>query len=112
MEAADERGSESHDQVGSLDRPVAKDTPDAIAPSLYVNDAFYERLMRLERQFAEPGEPPDKSVEEQCERLIKREARLIDLGEFEQWLALFARRKIEGFTVWGDQAPSDDEEAA
>ncbi len=91
MEAADERGSESHDQVGSLDRPVAKDTPDAIAPSLYVNDALYERLMRLQRQFAEPGEPPDKSVEEQCARLIKREARLIDLGEFEQWLTLFSR---------------------
>jgi benzoate/toluate 1,2-dioxygenase beta subunit len=68
-----------------------KDPAPAIAPSLYVNDAFYERLMRLDREFSELGVPPIKNVEEECERLIKREARLIDSGEFEQWLALFTR---------------------
>jgi 3-phenylpropionate/cinnamic acid dioxygenase small subunit len=68
-----------------------KDPANAIAPSLYVNDAFYERLMRLDRQFSELGDPPIKNVEEECERLIKCEARLIDTGDFEQWLALFTR---------------------
>jgi 3-phenylpropionate/cinnamic acid dioxygenase small subunit len=68
-----------------------KDPAPAIPPSLYVNDAFYERLMRLDREFSELGVPPIKNVEEECERLIKREARLIDSGEFEQWLALFTR---------------------
>jgi len=91
METADERGLESQDQVGSFDRLVAKDTANTIAPSLYVNDVFYERLVRLHRQFSELGDPPGKNVEEECERLIKREARLIDTGEFEQWLALFSR---------------------
>jgi benzoate/toluate 1,2-dioxygenase beta subunit len=91
METADERGLESQDQVGSCDRLVAKDTANTIAPSLYVNDVFYERLVRLHRQFSELGDPPGKNVEEECERLIKREARLIDTGEFEQWLALFSR---------------------
>jgi 3-phenylpropionate/cinnamic acid dioxygenase small subunit len=73
---------------------VTRDDSTAGEPSLYVNDALYERLMSLDRLWKQPGEPPARELEEYCERLIKREARLLDDGEFERWLELFSRECI------------------
>jgi hypothetical protein len=73
---------------------VTKDESSAVAPSLYVNDALYERLIALDRLWKQPGDPPARELVEICERLIKREARLLDDGEFERWIELFSRECI------------------
>jgi 3-phenylpropionate/cinnamic acid dioxygenase small subunit len=71
---------------------VARDGADE--HSLYVNDALYERLVSLASRWKEPGDPPEREVEAACERLIKREARLLDDREFEKWLELFSAQCI------------------
>ncbi len=73
---------------------MTKDESSAVAPSLYVNDALYERLIALDRLWKQPGDPPARELVEICERLIKREARLLDDGEFERWIELFSRECI------------------
>jgi 3-phenylpropionate/cinnamic acid dioxygenase small subunit len=73
---------------------VTKDESSAAEPSLYVNDGLYERLMALDRLWRQPGNPPARELAETCERLIKREARLLDDGEFERWIELFSRQCI------------------
>jgi 3-phenylpropionate/cinnamic acid dioxygenase small subunit len=73
---------------------VTKDDAGALEPALYVNDALYERLIALEGMWKHPGDPPSRELEVACERLIKREARLLDDGEFERWLELFSRECI------------------
>jgi 3-phenylpropionate/cinnamic acid dioxygenase small subunit len=83
---------------------VAKDGSITDERSLYVNDALYERLVSLASRWKEPGDPPDKDVEAACERLIKREARLVDDREFEKWLELFSRECI----YWIPARPSND----
>lgn len=59
--------------------------------SWYVDDAFYRALaadfsdwQRDELVVA------DATLRERCRALVEREARLLDLGRFEEWLALFA----------------------
>jgi 3-phenylpropionate/cinnamic acid dioxygenase small subunit len=73
---------------------VTKDDSIARDPALYVNDALYERLIALDRLWKDPGDPPAPELQEACERLIKREARLLDDGEFERWIDLFSRECI------------------
>ena len=73
---------------------MTKDDAGALEPSLYVNDALYERLMALDHLWKHPGEPPARELGDACERLIKREARLLDDGEFERWLEVFSRECI------------------
>ena len=60
-------------------------------PSLYLDDRFYERLYRISREWLSAGEPAPAVLHLTCERLLHREARLLDGGEFEAWLRLFAR---------------------
>lgn len=59
--------------------------------SHYVSDAFYARLVddfsdwqRDDRESLDPG------LRESCRRLLEQEARLLDEGRFEDWLALYA----------------------
>jgi len=73
---------------------VDKDQVGAIEPSCYVNGALYERLTALDRMWRDLGAPATYEIERECERLIKREARLLDDGEFELWLELFSRECI------------------
>lgn len=73
---------------------MAKDESRTAELSLYVNDALYERLRALDRLWRQPGEPPARDLEKVCEHLIKREARLLDDGEFERWIELFSRECI------------------
>jgi 3-phenylpropionate/cinnamic acid dioxygenase small subunit len=72
--------------------------------TLYVNDPLYERLVSLASRWKEPSPPPSKDVEMACERLIIREARLLDDREFEKWLALFGRECI----YWIPAVPTND----
>ena len=104
MEAADECGVESHGGIGTGFRDLAKnDESGAGEPSLYVNDALYERLMALDSLWKHPGEPPARELAEACERLIKREARLLDDGEFERWIEAFQPRMHLLDTAWARQ---------
>jgi 3-phenylpropionate/cinnamic acid dioxygenase small subunit len=73
---------------------LPKDDSGAGEPYRYVNDALYERLMSLDSIWKNPGAPPSRELVETCERLIKREARLLDDGEFERWLELFSRECV------------------
>ena len=59
---------------------MTKDDAGAVEPSLYVNDALYERMVALDRLWKRPGDPPARELEEACERLIKREARSAGRG--------------------------------
>ena len=54
-----------------------------------IDDAFYEKLVR---DFSgwDKREIADPAARESARMLLEREARLLDEGRFEEWLALFA----------------------
>jgi 3-phenylpropionate/cinnamic acid dioxygenase small subunit len=57
----------------------------------YVDDAFYEKLVAAFADWQRPElEIPDMAVRDQCRALLEREARLLDQGCFQEWLALYA----------------------
>jgi 3-phenylpropionate/cinnamic acid dioxygenase small subunit len=59
----------------------------------YVDEAFYEELVRSFS--ARPNDPVlDPSLAEQCRALLHLEARLLDEGRFEDWLALYSEACI------------------
>lgn len=64
---------------------------DASKFSHYVNDAFYARLATIAGEWANPGIEPGEPAKSECERLLVREARLIDDKRFDDWLAMFTR---------------------
>ena len=55
----------------------------------YVDDAFYDELVRAFSSWPE-SEIPDPGTREQCRMLLHREARLLDQGRFEDWLAMYS----------------------
>ncbi len=59
----------------------------------YVDDAYYAELVS---SFAHwDGEAiADASIREQCRMLLEREARLLDQGRFDDWLALYAAQCV------------------
>jgi 3-phenylpropionate/cinnamic acid dioxygenase small subunit len=58
--------------------------------SWYVDDAFYGDLVERFAGFArEDRAVTDPAVIEACRTLLAREARLLDEGRFEDWLALY-----------------------
>src|SRR3954464_736003 len=63
----------------------------------YVDDQFYENLIKAftgwQRNELEVSEV---QIREQCRMLLEREARLLDRGEYKQWLELYAERCV----VW------------
>ena len=63
----------------------------------YVDDQFYENLVKAftgwQRNELEVSEV---QIREQCRMLLEREARLLDQGEYKQWLELYAERCV----VW------------
>jgi benzoate/toluate 1,2-dioxygenase beta subunit len=64
---------------------------DATRASHYVNDAFYRELVaRFTDWRREERLCGDPAVRQACGALLLREARLLDEGRFEDWLALFA----------------------
>jgi 3-phenylpropionate/cinnamic acid dioxygenase small subunit len=54
----------------------------------YVDDAFYDELVRAFSSWPE-SEILDPGTREQCRMLVHREARLLDQGRFEDWLAMY-----------------------
>ena len=57
----------------------------------HVDDAYYDRLVAAFADWQRPElEIVDVAVREQCRALLEREARLLDQGRYEDWLALYA----------------------
>jgi benzoate/toluate 1,2-dioxygenase beta subunit len=69
----------------------------------YVDDAFYAELVA---SFADwSGESiADAAVRERCRMLLEREARLLDQGRFEDWLALYSAQCV----YWVPATPGGD----
>jgi len=65
-------------------------TPDPSQESYYIDAAFYTDLAREVAAWSEPGPPAERDVRDACEALLSREARLLDAGRLEEWLALFS----------------------
>ncbi|HXG18480.1 MAG TPA: hypothetical protein VNN62_05335 [Methylomirabilota bacterium] len=70
---------------------MAEQRSDTSQFSYYINDEFYLWLTQVAREWSHVGRSPSAPVREECEQLLIREARLIDDGEFTQWLDLFTR---------------------
>ena len=69
----------------------SKSTP---PPSLYLDGRFYDHLCRIAREWSTAGEPAGAELHKICERLLFREAWLLDDGDFERWLELFSRECV------------------
>jgi benzoate/toluate 1,2-dioxygenase beta subunit len=69
----------------------------------YVDAAFYDELVRSFSTW--PDHPvADPHLRAQCGALLHREARLLDQGRFEDWLALYG----EGCIYWVPGTPGGD----
>ncbi len=69
----------------------------------YVNDAFYDELVCSFAAWPE-SEIGDPAIREQCRMLVHREARLLDQGRFEDWLALYSTQCV----YWVPATPGGD----
>lgn len=69
----------------------------------YVDEAFYAALVRDFSAWPE-GEIADTATREACRALLHREARLLDQGRFEDWLAMYSARCV----YWVPATPGGD----
>jgi len=69
----------------------------------YVNDAFYDELVCSFAAWPE-SEIGDPATREECRMLVHREARLLDQGRFEDWLALYCAQCV----YWVPATPGGD----
>ncbi|MGH8670354.1 MAG: aromatic-ring-hydroxylating dioxygenase subunit beta [Burkholderiales bacterium] len=69
----------------------------------YVSDAFYADLIRSFSDWSGSA-VADAATREQCRVLLEREARLLDQGRFEDWLALYSAQCI----YWVPATPGGD----
>jgi len=69
----------------------------------YVDQAFYDELVRDFSAWpdAEIGDP---GTREKCRMVLHREARLLDQGRFEDWLAMYAAQCV----YWVPATPGGD----
>jgi 3-phenylpropionate/cinnamic acid dioxygenase small subunit len=79
-------GSGSGDGNGPMVREAESDPS---RYSYYVDDDFYARLRDEDRQWEDDWHPVDHDTHHEVERLLIREAYLLDEGRFEEWSALF-----------------------
>jgi benzoate/toluate 1,2-dioxygenase beta subunit len=57
--------------------------------SLYVDDRYYALLEADIQAWQREGQPADQASRRACAQLLFREARLLDAGRLQDWLALF-----------------------
>ncbi|HEX2198554.1 MAG TPA: aromatic-ring-hydroxylating dioxygenase subunit beta [Burkholderiales bacterium] len=69
----------------------------------YVNAAFYAELVHSFSDWHGDG-IADAALRERCRMLLEREARLLDQGRFEDWLAMYAAQCI----YWVPATPGGD----
>jgi len=58
--------------------------------SYYIDDAYYADLQREVAAWSDPGRAAGRDTRDACEALLSREARLLDAGRLEEWLALLS----------------------
>ncbi|HVL34299.1 MAG TPA: aromatic-ring-hydroxylating dioxygenase subunit beta [Burkholderiales bacterium] len=68
-----------------------------------IDPAFYDELVRTFSAWPE-REVPDPATREHCRMLLHREARLLDQGRFDDWLALYAAHCV----YWIPATPGGD----
>ncbi len=73
----------------------------ASTESYYVDDTYYDRLVKDRELTRTSGPSVDQKVRQEAEAFLFHEARLIDDARFDEWLDLFA----EECTYW---IPADD----
>src|SRR6266851_10256309 len=76
--------------MAKISNPNAADPVDTSRYSFHVNDRFYQSLLQDVPRWDKNGSPVDSAVTAECQALLFREARLIDTGQFDEWLELFA----------------------
>lgn len=69
----------------------------------YVDEAFYDELVRDFSAWPD-GEIGDSGAREKCRMVLHREARLLDQGRFEDWLAMYAAQCV----YWVPATPGGD----
>lgn len=68
------------------------ENPDPSRSSHYVTDAFYAELVENFSDWqGENRVVRDAELRDECRMVLEREARFLDDGRFEDWLALYAR---------------------
>ena len=60
-----------------------------IEPVLYVNDARYERLWTMLKETRARSAPGESVANDEVQRVLFHEARLLDDRRYDEWLALF-----------------------
>lgn len=61
----------------------------------YVDDSFYSDLVESFKDWDRSElEVTDLQVRDDCRRLLEREARLLDMGDYDHWLALYAEQCV------------------
>ena len=74
----------------------AAEAPDFAFVS-YVDDRFYSDLVQAFKDWDKPElEVRDSKIRDDCRQLLEREARLLDMADYEHWLALYAEQCV----VW------------
>ena len=58
--------------------------------SYHIDDDYYSWLVGVAREWNRVGEPVDLETRARVENVLFQEARLLDEGDFEQWLTLFS----------------------
>ena len=71
--------------------------------SSYIDEAFYDELVRAFSTWPET-QIPDPDTREECRMLLHREARLLDQGRFDDWLSLYSARCV----YWVPATPGGD----
>lgn len=68
-----------------------RDRVDTSRFSFYVNDGFYNRLREDRIRWQDEWRPVDRDTRDEVERLLVREAQVLDDGQLEDWLAIYTR---------------------
>jgi benzoate/toluate 1,2-dioxygenase beta subunit len=69
----------------------------------YVDERFYDELVRSFASWPEQA-VSDPAIRDHCRMLLEREARLLDQGRFEDWLAMYSAQCI----YWIPATPGGD----
>ncbi|MDZ8183571.1 MAG: aromatic-ring-hydroxylating dioxygenase subunit beta [Nostoc sp. ChiSLP02] len=60
--------------------------------SYYIDEQFYSELINRLPEWENLGKPVATAIERECQALLFQEARLLDDGKFDDWLALFTSK--------------------
>ena len=73
--------------------------------SVYLNDDFYDRLVRISEEWTNPGDPLSLADHHEVSALLNAECRLLDDDRLEDWLELYVNECV--YWVPGNVPPQD-----